>query len=322
MPLFLFHGEDLYTQANKLRHWKTEFEKKHGDYNITVIERGSLTCAAILDCAAAVPFLSEKRLIIVRDFLADAPDEEQKLFAGSLETIPDFSVVVLSETTTIDKRTTLYKKVLKTATVQEFTAPTGPQMIAWIIKAVQAAGAQIEKPAALHLMELVPADLERLSHEIEKLTSYCNGRAITTADVELLVESTVPASIFRLTDAVGQKDRKVALSTLHDLLDSGEEIPKILYMIMRQFRIITCVKDLSDRRKGRDEMTRELKEHPFVISNTVGQAKNFSLAQLQKAYELLVELDKKMKTGGIKLVAGDSREGVLALDRLVIDLCR
>jgi hypothetical protein len=43
--------------------------------------------------------------------------------------------------------------------------------------------------------------------------------------------------------------------------------------------------------------------------------------QLRRAYELLIDMDTKLKSGGIKVLAGDNREFVLALDRLVVQLC-
>ena len=56
----------------------------------------------------------------------------------------------------------------------------------------------------------VGSDLRRLHLELDKLRSYASGRAITPADVQLLVSDTSEALIWDLTDAIGQRDGRKA----------------------------------------------------------------------------------------------------------------
>lgn len=324
MPVFLFHGPDSYTQRHKLQFWRAEFEKKHGgDINITIFDGAKTKAYDLYQACTSVPFLGEKRLTIVKDFLHEADNDEQSAMAELLAQVPDFCILVFCETHDIDKRTTLYKKLQKTATVTEFPLTTGSKLLAWIEKEVARCGGSIEKDAALTLAEMITGDLYRLENEIAKLVAYTKGsREITKKDIELLVETQLTASIFRLTDAVGHKDYRLALETLHQLIESGEELHRILYMIMRQFRIITMVKDFAQQGAQRNEIVSQMKEHPFVISNTLNQVQNFSQQQLMRAYELLLSMDHRLKSGGIKVLTGDNREFVLALDRLVLELCR
>ena len=321
--MFLFFGDDVYSQREKLLFWNKEFEKKYGgDMNITTMNGSEVTANDIFQACSSVPFLSEKRLTVVKNFLSEGRDEERAGIIELLEKIPDFCVLIFSETNGVDKRIGLYKKLQKIATVKEFSPITGSALISWIDKKVHALGGSIERSAVLELAEIVTEDLFRVENELAKLVGYAGDRPITKADVELLVESQLNASIFKLTDGIGQKNERLALGTLHQLIEMGDELHHILYMIMRQFRIITCVKDLSAQGLSRDAIVKELKEHPFVISNTMLQARNFSFDQLKRAYELLIDLDLKTKNGGIKILAGDNREFVLAMDRLVLDLCK
>lgn len=321
MSIFLFFGDDLWTHREKLKFWQAEFEKKYGDMNISVLYGKETSANEIFQNCAAAPFLSEKRFAMVNDFMNEASAEEQTALTELLEKIPDFCTLVFSESAVPDRRTTLYKKIQKIGKLSEFPALTGSKLLAWIEKTVERRGGAIEKEAVISLSELSNGDLFRLENEIAKLVGYAGERSITKADIELLMDTQLSTSIFRLTDGIGQKNRKVSLETLHQLLDTGEGLHRILYMIMRQFRIITCVKDLAEQGMRRDEITAKLKEHPFVISNTMGQAQNFTKEQLKRAYELLIVIDTKLKSGGIKIFAGDNREFILALDRLVLDLC-
>lgn len=323
MPTFLFYGEDTYSLEKKLAFWRSEFEKKHGgDTNISIIDGNSASANNIFQACSALPFLGEKRLIIVKEFLSEGNEEEKLKMSELVSKIPDHCILVFRETALIDRRIILFKKIQKFGKLMEFPQLVGSKLLSWIQKEVERRGATIEKEALIHLTEHIPGDLYRLENEIAKLTAFTGGsRPITIRDIELLVDIQFETSIFRLTDGIGQKNQKVSLDSLHTLIDSGEELHRILYMIMRQFRIITCVKDLAQQGLSRDKITAKLKEHPFVISNTLSQSKNFSIDQLKRAYKLLIDIDTKLKSGGIKILAGDNREFVLALDRLVLELC-
>lgn len=324
MAIFLFHGADAYGQREKLNFWQKEFEKKYGDMNISVLADKETSAREIFQTCSAVPFLSEKRLTIVKDFLEKTDEENTKdrtLMTGLLEKIPDFCTLVFSEAKPADKRTSLYKKIHKLGKIIEFSAPAGSKLLAWIERKVSELNGRINRDAILHLAELVPDDLFRLENEIFKLVHFAKDKPVSKEDIELLVNTQLSTSIFRLTDAIGQKNKKNSISALHQLIENGEELHRILYMIMRQFRIITCVKDLSAQGLSSSSIGEKLHAHPFVVSNTLPQARNFSLDQLRRAYELLLEMDAKLKSGGIKIFAGDNREFVLALDRLVLKLC-
>lgn len=323
MAIFLFHGADTWSQQEKLKFWRAEFEKKHGgDMNISYFSGKNSPAEDIFQACLSMPFLAEKRLVIAANFLSEAVDEEKTKMAEMLERIPDFCVLVFSETGVFDKRISLYKKLQKIGKLMEFPQLIGSKLLGWIEKTANRLGGKIEKEAVIYLAEFSAGDLYRLENEIAKLVGYAGERPITKADIDLLVNTQLSTSIFKLTDGIGQKNKKLSLNTLHQLIETGEELHMILHMIMRQFRIITSVKDLADQGLNRYAITERLHEHPFVISNTMSQARNFSLDQLKLAYELLIDMDTRLKSGGIKVLAGDNREFVLALDRLVLDLCK
>ncbi len=291
--------------------------------NINIFDGKNAKANEIFQAASSMPFLAEKRLTIVQNFLAEGDSDEKSVMADFVEKVPDFSVLVFSETTDdVDKRISIYKRIQKAGKSVEFTHMEGGKLLGWIEKKVEKRGGRIEKEAVIFLTELVTGDLYRLENEIAKLVGYAGDRPITKSDIELLVDTQLATSIFRLTDSIGLKNQKGSLQNLHKLIETGEELHGILHMIMRQFRILTSVKDLVMQKLSRDGIVAKIHEHPFVVSNTMSQCRNFSFDQLKLAYRLLIEMDTKLKSGGIKVLAGDNREFVLALDKLVLDLCR
>lgn len=321
MPAFFFYGDDIYSLNQKLKFWKDEFEKKYGDLNTTLLDGDTCKAGEIIDNAQSMPFLADKRLVIVQNFLSGAETEQHESIGEFLPNVPDTTIIIFAEKKGVDKRLSLYKKLSKLAQPTEF-APLSPnQLVSWIQAEAAKIGGIIEADAARYLSEVVGGDLYRLANEVVKLVNASRKKSITRALIEKLVVNSLTTSIFKLTDALAQKNQSRALAELHTLIESGEELHAIFSMIARQFRILVSVKDLSDRGHKKDSIVAILKEHPFVISNTITQIRNFSMKQLRTAYDLLLDIDTRLKTGGIRITTGDNREFVLALDRLLVELC-
>ncbi len=85
-------------------------------------------------------------------------------------------------------------------------------------------------------------------------------------------------------------------------------------MITRQFRILLSIKDLEQRQTPPHVIQSELKLPPFAVDKGRAQARNFSLAQLERIYQRLVEIDVASKTGQM--------DPALALDLFFVETCR
>jgi len=324
--IYLFYGADNFSLTRKVNFWIKEFEKKHsGDINIDTIEAKTLEPKAFGTNLQAMPFLAEKRLVIVKDFLDKGSTDNQKTIAKIIENTPDFCVLVFTENKTPDKRLTLYKKLSKIAKVEEFREPSPQETTTWITKEVQEKGGQIGFAEANFLSAHVGPNLWQLSNEIEKLVQASKSEPdgkITKQLIESLVSASISSSIFKLTDAIAAKNRKGSLNIFKKLIDSGEGTMMVFYMIVRHFRILIQSKYLTDQGQSPDSIARTLKQHPFVAKTSSQQSRNFSPETLKEIYRQLLEIDKKFKTGGIKVTVEDQSEFLLEIERFIINLSR
>jgi DNA polymerase-3 subunit delta len=319
--LYLFHGSDHYSAQQKVKHWTDEFIKKYGDLNMQTFQGEDFTASDFQESIATVPFLSEKKLIVIRDFLADAPTAELQEVAEMLEEIPDYNVVVFLERGKPDGRTAIYKRLNKIGQAIEFPDLEKFELVQWITKTVQTKGGAISSREAGLLAETVGADLWQMSHELEKLTLYSNGAPITSEAIEKLASANVDASVFKLTDYLGQKNIKLAFKTLQNLLASNQDLFQIFFMLVRHVRILIQVKTLHLQNLSKDQMVAKMKEHPFVVTNALSQSKNFSLSQLTSLYETLLKIDVDSKSGRIKTATNDNSELRLAIEQLLVKAC-
>ncbi len=328
---YVFHGADEFTRAETL----ADFKRRLGppdtvDLNTTRLDGKTLTLAELRHACDAIPFLAEKRLVIVKGLLArrHAPRKGRELSASQGEYLAALADYLprLPETTRLvfieDKPLPAQHPILQLAQreergyVKRFDPPDAKILPRWIEKRVRKCGGEIEPQAARQLAAVVGTDLRLLDQEIVKLVTYTlspsGERAITTADVDAVVPYAQAAVVFDLVDALGRRDGRTAAQSLHRLLDAGEHPLGLLAMIVRQFRLLIQVKELKAARATPRDIAQALRLHPFPARKLHAQATHFTAAQLETVYRHLLDTDVAIKTGEI--------EAEVALDLLVAGL--
>jgi len=310
---YLFHGEDEYRRSLQLATMKA----KLGDpvtvaLNTTELNGRRLTLDELISVCDAMPFLAEKRLVIVYNLAArferkkgaaedDAEQDPAFLeqFEEYVNSLPESTRLVLVEDGKIKEANRIYKIVTKSdqGHLHEF-APLDPgELSRWIPEHVEEKGGRIERAAVNALAAFVGSDLRLLDQEIDKLLTYAGPeRAVTEQDVRLLV-SYAQANIFDMVDALGKRDTRRAMELMEQLLESGEHPLYLLRMIVRQFRILIQIKELLAKGTPVKDIQGLLRLHPYVVKKTTGQAANFSILQLEVIFKQLHEVDAAVKSG-------------------------
>jgi DNA polymerase III subunit delta len=94
------------------------------------------------------------------------------------------------------------------------------------------------------LVDLLAADVARISTEIEKLSLYAGTeRRITEDDIYQLAPSAKASTIFALVNAIGRNDRNASLVSLDVLVREGEYLPLALSFLATQFRLAYVAKE-------------------------------------------------------------------------------
>ncbi len=321
-PIFLFCGEDTYSSNQKLKFWTDQFIEKYGENsNIEIIDGKNLDIKNFTTNIETIPFLSEKRLIIIKNFLSTSDKETQKIISDSLEKTPDFCIVVFHETSEIEKTTSVYKKIKTIGKIEEFAPLSPAELTKWILNKAKKETININSKTANFLTLHCGCELWRISNELEKLQTFADGKEITQKMIEDLITPSLSASIFRLTDSISEKNAKESLKTLETLSSTGEELSRIFFMIVRHFRILLQVHEMAKKNENKLTITKKLKQHPFVIQKTLSQSKVFTTEKLENIYQNLLKIDTDFKTGMIKTYQGDDSEYKLAIEQLIINCC-
>jgi DNA polymerase-3 subunit delta len=328
---YVFHGPDELTRSEVLAEMKSQLgDATLADLNTTYLDGQSTNMVQIQQACDALPFLANGRLVVVKNYLSRIGPEQDKgpgdpvalqALADYLPRLPATTQLVFTEDEILPGKHPILVLAGKhpQGQVRLFGVPVGDQDLAeWIERRVRHKGATIEHAAAVALATAIGHDMRLLDTEIEKLLTYVGGTQphITREHVDLLVPYAGEAKIWTMVDAIGQRNARLALQHLHRLLeeDPSENHPlKLLSMIVRQFRILIQVKEMTAQGLAISTIAKQIGIREFAAEKARQQAMNFSLAQMEAIYTRLLNTDLAIKTGKI--------EEVLALDTLVAALC-
>lgn len=248
-----------------------------------------------MNAANTMPFMSDRRLVIVRDV--------DKMDAAALETLAAYArdpapyTCLVLVATKMAKNSKLYRAAVSSGVTFEYAAPRRSEYAGEVVKLARERGKALASDAAGLLVELVGRDLRRLDAELEKLTAFV-GEAdrITAADVRQAVTATAGASVFELTDAVGERDAGRALQILRLLLGAGESALGVHAMLTRHVRSLIGASALAKRGLGSDAMAPELGMAPWQARNVARQAARYEASELVRALHGLAKAEEEMKT--------------------------
>lgn len=290
------------------------------EMNITRLDGNSASLEQIRAETHAVPFLSERRMVILNQPLTAVKGKKAQVkFLDLLESLPDTTACVVIVQQDLRENHWLIRWANQhsdQAWKKSFPSLKGAALTAWIQDQAQQRGGEFTLPAAQTLAGYVDENPRLADREIEKLLLYVDeARPVTPEDVQKLTADARQGDVFAMVDAVGRGDGEEASRMLHRLLD--ENAPLLLFgMIIRQFRLLILVREALniDPSRGSRAIAGDLGEHPYPIQKIMPQAKQFTLEQLKTIYDQLADVDLAVKTGRL--------DAELALDMLIAALTR
>ena len=302
--VYLFYGENTYTLSENLLSLKKRFIKEQGDMNISEIDGNHLSKNEFFSLAFSLPFLSSKRLVIIKNLLLGNSDSEfKKYVADNLSKVPDSTVLIFAEYGMPDKRLSLFKILsMSPKNSKNFQIFSGLKLENWLSEKVLAEGGKISKEALQNLQVYCGNDLWKLENEIKKLVLYQKAfgeKEITSASIEKLVEPILSPNIFEFIEAGANGNTSRATKLLYALLLSGENELKIFSMIVYQFRIMLILDDLLRKKLSPNEMSKCARIHPYVVQKTLHLIKKWDREKLINYYLALGDIDAAIKSGQI-----------------------
>ena len=315
--IYVLHGEDSFSATEALRGLLEAVGPEDvRSSNVTDIEAREFSVDKLAAAAMVVPFLADRRAVIVRGLMGTAEGGQRRggrqrqngaqarppaELATLLGELPPTSDVIFFESK-LSPANPFLKAVAEAggeqARVREFVPLRREALAAWVSERAAQKGSSIDQRTAARLGEQIGPNLWVMDSELEKLSIYCDGRPIGEDDLKALVSSTKDANVFALVDAIMERRTGAALNSMRQLLDEGAAGPYLLTMIARQARMVALAQELLARRAPQQEWGARLgTSSDFVVRKTIDQARRFPPEAVRSLYRLLLETDIALKTG-------------------------
>lgn len=267
----------------------------------------------LMEACCSVPFMSEKRLVVVNDCTlltsksgskesADSDDESKKDDKGSkkfvevVNKIPETTVIILTTDKALDKRKALYSLAAKRGTVKEFAVPGQAECASFVQCKAKQHGAAISSKAALSLVAAVGCDYYALENEVEKLAVYSGFSEITASHVADCSSKSLEYNVFEIHGLLINKQAGKAERLLEDILRS-ERPEGLIGLIARKIRDMYKVKAMADINAPVNVISEKTGIKSFIVDIIKKECIRFSQQDLRDALEKLADLDYGIKSG-------------------------
>lgn len=311
--LYLFYGNDSAGIEEALAGLQARLgDPSSAEMNLTQLSGPPLSLDEMRSAAFAMPFLAEKRLVIVEGISkAFGAAESREALFGLFEQIPESTGFVVVEASLLgeeDKRKkkphwlkAWFETAGERAYTKRFALPEGGAMIPHLQAKAQQLGGELEGPAAAALAELIGSDTQAAIHEIEKLLAYVNyARPISETDVQdCALEIGEHGDYFGLLDALAAGPGPRALSLLRRLQAERDSL-SLFFNLVGQFRLLLQAREIVDSGGGKEQIAKALAIHPYRAQKLAAQCRRFEPETLRALYAKLADYDQQIKIGDLQ----------------------
>lgn len=269
------------------------------EMNYAVFEESKVDLQQLRELSQTFPLFAEKRVILLdRTGILKSGKEA---FLDILNELPDTTCMILVEPEA-DKRTKIYKWIKKNGYVGEFLKKdqTEKVLMRWVAALLAKEKKKIRESDVRLFLERAGDDMFQIKNETDKLISYVGERPeIIREDIEAITSGEVQNKIFDLVAAIAEGDKRRALAYYDDLILLKEPPMRILFLIVRQYRILLLISNMRNLHKPDKDIAQAAGIPVFAIRKNASQLRGYTLAMLEHCIAACIQVEEEIKTGRI-----------------------
>lgn len=312
--VFLFTGSDDYSKDKAIRNLRESLlDSSSRELDYKVFNSAETSAYEILEYVMTVPFLAEKRFVVVRDF-EELADEDRERIANYAKN-PSRSTCLVIETKD-DSIIRKYPLLADRAAVTRFGPLSFAQFQSWVKDKLSSWNVtkKITPDAVKVLFELCGSDLNLAEQELGKVVSFALSRdELTIADIDEVAGKDLNAFAFDLTDAIDKGDVKEALSIISDLMRSGKKHYEVIGILCWQMKRILRAKMMLLKGLNEAGVAGILKINSYYSERFFKTLKTLDIIQIKARMRAILEADLDIKRS--------KYDPLLRLEFCVIKLC-
>ena len=300
--LYIFHGEETYLRdhyLDKLR--DTVLTGGLGEFNRHDLAGKDMSPRPLEEALDCLPMMADRTFVLVTDYdIFKAGEKDREEYLRILSNLPDYCCLVFLYDLIDykpDARTKLAQAVKKSGTAVNFVRQDQRQLVKWVQAHFQAAGKSIEPRLCEELIFLCGDLMQNLGQEVEKIAAYARGPQVAWADIEAVAAPQLSAVVFRIADAIGEKNYDKAAKILGELYQMQKSPYEILSALSKQLRQLYSARLALDGRRNAAWVA-QLWGMRYPADRLMVSARRFSLPWCRRAVVRCAQTDLAMKSTG------------------------
>ena len=300
--LYLFHGEETYLRDYYLGRLRDAvLSGGLGEFNRHDLAGKDMSPHALEEAVDCLPILTERTFVLVTDYdLFKAGEKDREEYLRILGNLPDYCCVVFLYDLIeykADARTKLAAAVKKYGTAVNFVRQGQRELTDWVRRPFRAQGKDIEPRLCEELIFLCGDLMQNLQQEVGKISAYAKGERITRGDIEAVATPQLSAVVFRIADAIGEKNYDKAAKVLGELYQMQKSPYEIMSALGKQLRQLYSARLALDQRRDAAWVGR-LWGMKYPMDRLMVSARRFSLPWCRRAVVRCAQTDLAMKSTG------------------------
>ena len=300
--IIVLEGKDEYRLSERVSEFRlTVTPPEMSDINTTMLDGNIVTIEELLTSLSTVPFMADRRLVIVEGLLNRLGGSKKDLgewlnFPDLLKDLPPTANLLLIEREPIPSNK-LLSTILRLGQVEKFSPLRHRDLLDWINARCSKLGLEIERTAVALIADSVGSELRVIDSELNKIKTYSRGRLITREDITLMVPYVRQQNVFRVVDSVIEGRTRDALNASSMLIGLGESPSGIVRMIERQLRFLILAKHLLSRKIPTGDIGKHINLSGYPLQKTLEMERKISQARIMSMHDNLLKSNIRVREG-------------------------
>lgn len=280
--IYVFDGEDVYFRDKGVQQLKETFVA-HPEINYTSFDGVSLKgdkIKQLADAVYALPFLSEKRMVVATGFRPTEKEYESYLKPLFEKPVESSILVFVNGEKSVANACDLKKKpntvFVDCARADEETVTK------WIYLTFKHAGVIADGNVCGTVQRYCVSDMARVSKEVEKIIEYVGvGGTVTSEIVDALVYQDSEYKLYELSQAASRKDYNRFIWIMDGMVGKGFDENAFLNALCSHFRTLY---EAASFKGDNASAAKALDMKEYAVKKSREQAARFSLDALGGYY--------------------------------------
>ncbi|HEX2070537.1 MAG TPA: DNA polymerase III subunit delta [Thermoleophilaceae bacterium] len=296
-PVYLVCGDD----DAKIDAWRARVRKRaeaeNGPGALESFDARTDEAQAVVASLAALTFATGTRYLMVDDVGAWKAADATPLIDAIAAMPPETVLVLVVRGKPLKGLVTAVEQA--GGELREHPAPKPWELPKWTTGRARELGLRLDGEAAKALVGIAGPSQQRLSRELEKLsTALYPDATATVEDVERLAAGEASPKVYDLADAVVGRNVVAAIELAEELSDWGERPSRFVYPIVGRLREVHRAVELLEGGMTEKELAGALKMPPWRAKKVVALARRADREALERATCRFADLEVELRGGG------------------------